>query len=577
MQQNKNSKFKGELATILNEDGEVESKLESVMSLFAIKKHLSIFNPLKAKGFMVSDLLCCLILMPFQGARNIFKLSQLKVTDIKKDAFYTAKNNEYIDWRQLLFLMAHCFRTLINSRSSLQKSGVTALIADDSPIRKTGKKMEKVSMIHDHVTNTFILGFKLLVLGFWDGGSFTPVNFSIHREKGSKLKKATGAYKQSVRVVQKAKTNLTKAEQILQRKQAAVDKHIAAAEINSTKTILNRLINAANAEERAMQKVTSCEKILTDKVAQQEKLKEARDRISKTNPNYGLKRKEREKQFKKKRMADSCGGKRAKEVDFSKMEMFITMLKQAVKKGFVPDYVLTDTWFFCKELLLTVNDMAAKGVKLLSMAKMGNATYTLVSNRKMYNIHALLKKMIRQVKYNRKLKAHYIKIPVVYADTRINLFLVKFGQNGTWRLLVTNDLDMNFTKAMEVYQLRWSIEVFFKECKQYLNLGGSLSSDFDAQIADATLSMIQYIMLAFFKRMNYQQSFGEIFKNISDEMIESTLAETIWELFIEVMVALAEVINADAMEMQIQAMRKPEAMRMVKSLIFHKRELKSAA
>ncbi len=221
--------------------------------------------------------------------------------------------------------------------------------------------------------------------------------------------------------------------------------------------------------------------------------------------------------------------------------------------------------------------MSVKGVKLLSMAKMGNTTYTLVSNGKLYNIHTLLNKMTRQAKYSRKLKAHYIKIPVIYADIRINLFLVRFGQNGAWRLLVTNDLDMNFTKAMEVYQLRWSIEVFFKECKQYLNLGGSLSSDFDAQIADTTLSMIQYIMLTFFKRMNHQQSFGEIFKDISDEMIEATLAETIWELFIEVMIIFGETINGDALEIQIQAMRKPEAMRMVKSLIFHKSGLKSAA
>jgi len=577
MQLNKGIKFKGELTPLLNKEGGIESKLESVMSLFALKKHLSVFDPLKARGHNLSDLLCFLILMPFHGASNIFSLYRLKITDIKKDAYYTAKNNEHIDWHQLLLLMALRFRALIKSRSTLQKDGITALIADDSPIKKTGKKMEKVSMVHDHVTNSFILGFKLLVLGFWDGGSFIPVNFSIHREKGSKLKKATDAYKQSVRAVQKTEDKLKKAKQALYRKQEAVDKHKGIALVSPTKTVLKRLIGAANAEEKAMNKVTSLKKLLQTKIAQQDALKEERARIAKKHPTYGLSRKEKGKQFRKKRMPDSCGSRCAKEADMSKMEIFITMLKKAVRMGFAPDYILTDTWFFCKELLTTVHNMSAKGINLLSMAKMGNTTYTLVSNGKSYNIHALLKKMNRQAKYSRKLKAHYIKIPVVYADIRINLFLVKFGQNGTWRLLVTNDLNMNFTKAMEVYQLRWSIEVFFKECKQYLNLGGSLSSDFDAQIADTTLSMIQYIMLTFFKRMNHQQSFGEIFKDISDEMIESTLVETIWELFIEVMVILGEAISADALEMQIQAMRKPEAMLMMKSLIFRKTELKSVA
>ncbi len=576
MQQNKNTKFKGELTTIINEESGIESKLESVMSLFAIKKQLSAFDSLKNRGHNLSDLLCCLILMSLQGVSNVFKLT-IQKQGVNKDAYYSAKNNEYINWHQLLILTAHHFRWLISNRPSLQKEGITALIADDSPLKKTGKKMEKVSMIHDHVTNTYILGFKLLVLGFWDGGSFIPVSFSLHREKGSKLKKATDAHKQSVRAEQKANVNLTNAQQALERKQTAVNKHKAITENTPTRTNLNRLINAANAEEKAMQKVASYEKLLQEKKTQQEKLKQERDKIAKTNPTYGLNRKEKAKQFKKKRAAGSCGSKRDKEADISKIDMLVTMLKQAVKKGFVPDYVLTDTWFFCKELLLTVNDMATKGVKLLSMAKMGNATYTLVSDGKKYNIHTLLKMRNRQAKYSRKLKAHYIKIPVVYADIRVDLFLVKFGGNGTWRLLVTNDLSMTFTKVMEVYKLRWSIEVFFKECKQYLHLGGSHSSDFDAQIADTTLSMIQHIMLVFFKRMNHQQSFGEIFKDVSDELIEATLAETIWEIFIKVMVVLAEIINADAMEMQIQAMRKPEAMHMVKRLICERRELKSVA
>ena len=128
--------------------------------------------------------------------------------------------------------------------------------------------MEKVSMVHDHVTNSFILGFKLLVLGFWDGGSFIPVNFSIHREKGSKLKKATDAYKQSVRAVQKTEDKLKKAKQALYRKQEAVDKHKGIALVSPTKTVLKRLIGAANAEEKAMNKVTSLKKLLQTKIAQ---------------------------------------------------------------------------------------------------------------------------------------------------------------------------------------------------------------------------------------------------------------------------------------------------------------------
>ena len=83
---------------------------------------------------------------------------------------------------------------------------------------------------------------------------------------------------------------------------------------------------------------------------------------------------------------------------------------------------------------------------------------------------------------------------------------------------------------------------FFKECKQYLNLGKCKSSWFDAQIADTTVTMLQYIMLIYYKRINCQQSFGGLFAAISKEMVEldlvSRMIGIIWEL-IEVVCSIA--------------------------------------
>lgn len=119
--------------------------------------------------------------------------------------------------------------------------------------------------------------------------------------------------------------------------------------------------------------------------------------------------------------------------------------------------------------------------------------------------------------------------------------------------------------------------MFFKECKQYLNLGGSSSSDFDGQIADATLSMIRYIMLSFYKRINYQQSFGELFKQVSKEITESSMVEKLWEVFLETMIVIAEIMNVDAMELQIEAMRHESAMMLMKKLVFQKNAIKNAS
>ena len=55
---------------------------------------------------------------------------------------------------------------------------------------------------------------------------------------------------------------------------------------------------------------------------------------------------------------------------------------------------------------------------------------------------------------------------------------------------------------MELYTARQTIEVFFKEMKQPLQLGQCQSRDFDAQIAHVTTCCILYIFLAYFRRVH---------------------------------------------------------------------------
>lgn len=576
MQQNKANKFNGELGSILS-NKQVQSKLEDVMGLFKFRSNLAVFNKLKTQGHEVSKLLSFLVLLPFYGVGNIYNLVKSGICPENKDAYYSIKNDERIDWRSLLILFAKRFMFLVNSRDSMQKDGIKALIADDSPLHKTGKKMEKISRVHDHVTNTFILGFKILVIGYWDGGSFIPIDFSIHRERGSKLRKSKEAYKSAKHAAQKAKGNLNRAKISLHHKKNSSNKHRTKAKQNPTNTNLLKLERAIISEQKAEAKITAMQKEFTKRDAHQIQMQKEQSVIAKKNPEYGLNRKEKKLQFKKERTVGSSGYIRSKEADQSKIDMLITMIKRAIKNGFVPDYILTDSWFFCQELLMVVDKLSSKRVKLLSMVKMGNITYTVVPSGKTHNAHSLIKMYERKACYNRKLKAHYIKIPVTYSGIRINLFFVKMGQKGTWRLLTTNDLSIGFTKVMEVYQLRWSIEVFFKESKQYLNLGKSNSSDFDGQIADATISMIQHIMLTFFKRMNYQQSFGELFKEISKEIVESTLAEKLWDIFLQVLNEIGEILKIDVMEMHEEIMRNEKAMLFMKHLIFQKSPLRNVA
>ena len=100
----------------------------------------------------------------------------------------------------------------------------------------------------------------------------------------------------------------------------------------------------------------------------------------------------------------------------------------------------------------------------------------------------------------------------------------------TWKMLVSTDTDITFTNAMKYYQIRWSIEVFFKECKQNLNINKCQSTDFDAHIAWITLSFISYMMLSLRKRFDDYETMGEVFRDFKNELLEITLVEKLWQI-----------------------------------------------
>lgn len=82
-------------------------------------------------------------------------------------------------------------------------------------------------------------------------------------------------------------------------------------------------------------------------------------------------------------------------------------------------------------------------------------------------------------------------------------------------------------KGFKALKLRWSIEVFFKEAKQLLNLGGCQSNDFDAHIANTTISMIAYILLSFRYRYEHYESMGELFRVMNAECLHQTLDKSL--------------------------------------------------
>ncbi|MBL7113142.1 MAG: hypothetical protein ISS19_14495 [Bacteroidales bacterium] len=89
------------------------------------------------------------------------------------------------------------------------------------------------------------------------------------------------------------------------------------------------------------------------------------------------------------------------------------------------------------------------------------------------------------------------------------------------------------------------LKSFFKEAKQYLRLGKCQSNDFDAQIADISIIMITYMMLGLKKRFQAYDTIGGAFRDVQYELIEYTLAEKLFGLFIELVSSILSRFEID--------------------------------
>jgi hypothetical protein len=259
---------------------------------------------------------------------------------------------------------------------------------------------------------------------------------------------------------------------------------------------------------------------------------------------YGLTPTQSKERYSKKRENQSIAKKRAQECFATKIDSMISMIRLAITKGIRFDYLLVDSWFTCFEL---VQFIKARKIdcNLLGMIKMGITKYSfrgsLLSAKQIVDYS----KRKKQLKRSRKLGYSYIDCIVDFQGIKVKLFFCKTSHKGNWHGLLTTNLELSFDQAYKIYSTRWAIEVFFKESKQHLGLGKCQSQDFDAQIANITISMLQYNILSVAKRFSHYETLGELFRSANADIIELTISERIWLIIIEIIALLADLFDVD--------------------------------
>lgn len=262
---------------------------------------------------------------------------------------------------------------------------------------------------------------------------------------------------------------------------------------------------------------------------------------------FGLKANEFDEQYRKERSSRSSGAKRVKEADMKKTDNGISMIKRALSAGIPFGYVLMDSWFVSINMIRAILGMPGK--HFLGMGKMGNTKYRFQGRD--YTAGELAYNFTRNKKDRRirSLKLRCLVIPVYFQDVPVTLFFYRNTRKGPWHFLISTDQNLTPVKAYRLYAKRWIIEIYFKEAKGFFGLGGCQSRDFDAQIAHTAVIMIAYNMFSVAKRLNHYDTMGDLFREVSAQMTELSLADRIWICIQEILVLVAELFDVNVQEL----------------------------
>lgn len=282
---------------------------------------------------------------------------------------------------------------------------------------------------------------------------------------------------------------------------------------------------------------------------------------NKKYPN-GLSKKINKQQYKKNRADQSFGRQREDELHSDKISSAIAMIRSAVAKKINFEYVLMDSWFVCQKMIECVVDA---GAHVIGMCKMGTTKYTYnQKERSAKQILESLRKDWDNRRWDKHLHVYVAEAKVTYKGIPLKLFFCRNSKRGKWYLLATTNTRLGIRTVYQTYAIRWSIEVFFKEAKQYFQLAKCQSRDFDAQIADTSICMIQYNIFSLAKRFSNYETMGELFDNAKQFVMELTVCKRLWGFFLEFVQLLAAIVDIDPDELIEKILAQEDSNKFVK-------------
>jgi hypothetical protein len=210
----------------------------------------------------------------------------------------------------------------------------------------------------------------------------------------------------------------------------------------------------------------------------------------------------------------SHGYKRRQEALCTAPQVIAAMLDRAIKAGLSASYVLMDSWFTHAPLIAEV---LRRELHVIGMVKNDNKRYLV--NGKRLSLKELYADAPRVEEKNRNI-LRLIRTQLAPGIPVTIVFVRHRSKKNEWLALLSTDLTLTVQEIIQVYRMRWDIEVFFKCAKSLLRLQKEFQGrSYDLLVSHTTVVFSRYILLAWQHRQSTDsRSFGGLFYLLCDEV-----------------------------------------------------------
>jgi len=234
------------------------------------------------------------------------------------------------------------------------------------------------------------------------------------------------------------------------------------------------------------------------------------------------------------------GAKRWRESFNTKIEQVIAMLRRAVRKGFRAKYFVADSWYGCRDIIVACLSLHITPVLRM---KRGNQKYRYQGAWRTADelwaayAHGTLQK-IPGLPYKAATIDLLMDLSTEGKTADLNPVRLLFvrgidpdKKKKDWALFLTTDCDLEPAKILEIYALRWGIEVYFKEVKQHMGMLKEQTMSFASHIASIHLAALRYLLLLEAVRYSGRLKFGEMRNAVGADLRARSYAALLWEVF----------------------------------------------